>query len=78
MKSESGFSLAMASLPFRKSQLAKLAIIVPWRQQEEKVWVYSGVEGGEGGAWTNLSDDSYFYRTRVRSLGMLVTNSLTP
>ena len=30
----------------KKSQLAKLAIIVPWRQQEEKVWVYSGVEGG--------------------------------
>ena len=50
MKCKSGFSLAMASLPFRKSQLAKLAIIVPWRQQEEKVWVYSGVEGGEGGA----------------------------
>ena len=27
----------------KKSQLAKLAIIVPWCQQEEKVWVYSGV-----------------------------------
>ena len=32
----------------KKSQLAKLAIIVPWRQQEEKVWVYSGVERGGG------------------------------
>ena len=45
MKCKSGFSLAMASLPFRKSQLAKLAIIVPTRRKGVGVF---GCGGGGG------------------------------